>query len=364
MLVGAGLRLHAALAGTANADAAAYARLARDMSWVRPWSASFREPGWIAFVKATVGPFGYTGTNMVRLSFVLSVAALALAAFVFLDLFRPWIAVAGVAAVAVSRQLVTDAGLGGREPVSLIVCLAAIWLAYQRPAWLPVLAAVTLAFRWEMGLALFAIVAAMGAARIIPARSLALGAASALVLMGPFLWANQRAYGDALFHSHIHATFYRNVETHGNRSGVLPPPQRITPALPAPNYQRPLSSFTDYVLHTVGARETVRREVLTMTEVPSGALDLGRLPALCGLALFSGAAAGVWLRRDRVAFVAASLVLLTLAGYGPMEPFYDRRLTGHVLVPLVALLAFAVCAVLDAPHRRLRFGQSAARAPT
>jgi hypothetical protein len=335
------LRLNSTAGVTASPDAAGYVDLAGQMSWLDPWRASAREPVWTAFVKVTTGPFGYTVDALQIAAFLVGVVALVACVWALHQIgCRGWLLVAGTAAIALSERLIVTSGQGTRETMAVLAVAVAVGLVARSPQWLPVLAAVMLAIRWEMGVALLVVSAALLVGRVITWRRLLLGVGLAAVLMGPFVVNNAREYDDPLWHSNIHATFYANLE---DTKGVvlteplLPPSERIRPEIKVPMYRAPLISWGEFVTDVLGPAEFAKREAKALIVLPVDALRLGWLPWPVGAAGLACAVVAGLRRRDRVVVLLAGLSLATVLGYGMMLPWFERRLISHLTVLLVML---------------------------
>lgn len=196
-----------------NADAVGYALAARRFSWLDPWAAHFREPLWIALAKATSAPFGYQVEALQGLSFVLSVAGLAACVWALWMLApgRPSVVTGASLVVAMNASLITDAGAGGRDGVTLLLLAGAIGAAVRRPHLLPAVGAVGLGLRWEIGVAILVASAVLAVGRTIPVRALAVGGVAALVIAGPFVMNNATTFDDPMFHSNVHACSGRTL---------------------------------------------------------------------------------------------------------------------------------------------------------
>jgi MFS family permease len=180
--------------------------------------------------------------------------------------------------------------------------------------------------------------------------ALAAGGAVALVLMRPFVVNNAREYDDPMWHTDIHATFYANLEdTKGEvlLEPLLRPDERIRPEIVVPMYRAPLVSWADFVTDVIGPAEFARREAKAAIVLPVDALRLGWLPWPVGALAFAAAIVAALRRRDRAVVVLAGLSAATVAGYGMILPYFDRRLVSH-LTPLLVLL---VCAGLAEGRR-------------
>ncbi len=307
-------------------------------------------------MKATTGPFGYTVSALQAVTFLVGVGALVACAWALRQMgCRGWVVVAGTTAVALSERLIATSGQGTRETLAVLASALAVGLAARAPRWLPVLAAVMLAVRWELGIALMVLSLAFAVGRVISWRRLLGGVGLAVVLMGPFLANNGREYGDPLFHSNIHATFYRNLE---HTKGVvlteplLAPEDRIRPDIKVPMYRGPLVSWGEFVVDELGPAEVARREAKAGIVLPVDALRLGWLPWPIGAALLAWALVAAVRRRDRVVVVLVGLSGATVAGYGMLLPWFDRRLISHLTVLLV-LLCCAHPALREAPRDSL-----------
>jgi hypothetical protein len=263
---------------------------------------------------------------------------------------RGWVLVAGTAAIATSERLVSTAGQGTRETCAVLASAVAVGVAARSPRWLPLVGALLLGVRWELGLALLVLSAALTVGRVVPLRWLAAGGGVALVLMGPFVVNNAREYDDPMWHTDIHATFYANLEdTKGEvlLEPLLPPDERIRPEIVVPMYRAPLVSWADFVTDVIGPAEFARREAKAAIVLPVDALRLGWLPWPVGALAFAAAIVAALRRRDRAVVVLAGLSAATVLGYGMILPYFDRRLVSH-LTPLLVLL---VCAGLAEGRR-------------
>lgn len=345
--VGVVLRIDATIGTTTNPDAANYVRKAGELSWLDPWRASYREPLWEMFVKVTTGLFGYRVGALQVVVCVVGIAALLACVWALRSVGATgWVLVAGTAAIAFSERLIDTGGEGTRETTAVLVAAFAVIVVARAPRLVPILGAVMLGVRWEMGLALLAISVALAFGRVLELRRLLAGLAVAAVLVGPFLVNNAREHGDPMFHSNVHATFYANMErTRGvTIEGTLPPNERLTPDLGSAMYSGPLVSWGEYVTDVVGVGSMVEREADAVAELPVDALRLGRLPWSAGVALFAVAVTVAVRRRDRVVLVLAGLSASAVIGYGMTLPWFDRRLVSHLTVLLVLLLCAGMSA--------------------
>jgi hypothetical protein len=344
LTVGIVLRASSTAGMTPNPDAFGYVDLAGQMSWLDPWRASAREPLWIAFVKVTTGPFGYTVEALQSVTFLMSVVALIACVWALWQIgCRGWVLVAGTAAIALSERLINTAGQGTRETMAVLAAAVAVGLAARWPKWLPVLAALTLAVRWELGVSLMGLSALLILVGGVPWRRFVLGMGLAAVLMGPFIVHNAREYDDPLFHTDIHATFYANLErTDGVvvTEPLLPPEERIRPEIRVPMYRAPLISWGQFVADVVGPGDVAKREAKAAIVLPVDALRLGWLPWPAGAALLIAACIAAVRRRDRVVLILVGMSGATVIGYGMIHPLFDRRLISH----LTALLVMLICA--------------------
>lgn len=330
-----------ALARQPNPDAFGYLYHARLMSWADPWGAGPREPLWTLLVKVATAPAGYAVEAIQALSWVIGVLALAAAAWALRAIgCRGWIVVLGTAALASSERLVLTSGQGTRESTAALGAALAVGIVARAPHVLPVLAAVLAAIRWEMGVTLVALSCALAATRAIQLRWLCGSIALGSLLMGPFLVNNAREYGDPMFHSNIHATFYMNLE---RTEGVvvteppLPEDERIHPTVGAPMYRAPLISWATFVNEVLGPAETARRVARATVVLPVDALRLGWLPWTGGAVLVGFVVRAAARRRDRVVLVTTGLTGAAVLGYGMLLPWFDRRLVSHLAVVLVLL---------------------------
>ena len=282
-------------------------------------------------MKVTTGPFGYTVDTLQLVAFLIGIGSLVVCVWALRQIgCHGWTLVAGTAAIALSERLIVTAGQGTRETTAVLVSALAVGLAARSPQWLPVLAAVTLAVRWELGVALMGLSVLLLIGRVVKWHRLLVGVGLAAVLMGPFIVNNAREYDDPLWRTDIHAHLYANLE---ETDGVvltepsLRPEERIFfTEIKVPMYRAPLVLWSEFVTDVVGPGRIAKREAKAMIVLPVDALRLGWLPWPFGAALLLAAVTAALRRRDLVVLVLVGLSGATVVGYGMMHPLFDRRL--------------------------------------
>ena len=214
--VGVGLRVVAVIerfnAPLPN-DSVGYLDLARNLSWFRPWETGPREPLWVLLVKCVTGPFGYSATVLQLWGLMASLVSLLVAAWVFHRWFSPAAALVGTTIVAIHPLLLADAASTLREATSVTVVILVAWAAGER-RWTSVVVgtAVLAGIRWELGLLAIAVLALGGILGRLDWRIPAGAVLLAAVWIGPFMASNAVDHGDVLYHTDVHASFFRALE--------------------------------------------------------------------------------------------------------------------------------------------------------
>lgn len=197
-----------------EADAREALLLARSFTLAEPWASSLREPLWIALVKVTTGPFGYSIVVLRVVTTLLSIAALFATWSLLQSRLSPPVARVALAIVSLNGILVLSAARGLREELVMLLVITGLGAAIRPRPQLAVVAGVVGALsivRWETALLSIAVLACAAFLRRVPA-AVAVGAVVAVaVLAGPWLASNAARYDDPLVHSNQHASFWHRV---------------------------------------------------------------------------------------------------------------------------------------------------------
>ncbi len=335
-----------------------------------------REPLWPLLLAAPVHLLGNDSAIAIRLIGVLGFVWLVVASQLLIrELFGSVWSLVGATVLAVDPWLVFESARGLREEATagmiLFVCFL---LARRQPtnrSFLVLfgLAGITGLLRWDAMVVLLPVLG-LALVRDRPsARTWVLGPALVAVLVGPLLIANYIEYGDPLYHSNIHAKFFRNIEFHGQ-------PGFITSAEAARNgFAGPPITWTQYVFGLHSKPTLVQRAVKSFETIPFAVVNLAvftpnpptgdslwsfgakhlsglgprpiRVVELGVLSLIwvLSAFGGLLLLRTRAWAVPATLVEIILL-YSPIASVIDYRLVLTVfpllLVSAIAALHFSV----------------------
>lgn len=249
-------------------DVLTFQALARNMT-VHSVFGGVREPLWPVLLFLPIRLLGDHSALAIRLIGVLGFVFMILAFQVLVrELYgRSWSIVAAFL-LAASPWLIYQSARGLREETSaaltLLFCLGLIkpGLAGRRIVMLFALAGLSGLLRWDaMTIMLPVLAIALVLYRPHPAAWIS-GPAFLVLLVGPLLLANYIETGDPLYHSNVHARFYRNVEFHDQ-------PGFVTSAEMATNsYVGPPITWTQYVFGLHSNRELLSRAVHSMKNVP------------------------------------------------------------------------------------------------
>jgi len=182
------------------------------------WFHGVREPLWPAMNAIPMLVFG-ENPDILRYMGLLTFAGLVLAAqYLTREMLGRWVAVAVGFVLASSDWLAAQSTLGLREVLAalmaLVVCLAAIRLrpGWQGPLLLGLLVGAAALIRWDTLIMTLPVVALTFYLRRVGWRQVAAATGVLVVLVVPFCIGNAVVYGDPVYHSNIHAVFFRNIE--------------------------------------------------------------------------------------------------------------------------------------------------------
>jgi 4-amino-4-deoxy-L-arabinose transferase-like glycosyltransferase len=315
-----------------------------------------REPLWPVLFVLPVRLLGDHSAIAIRLigvlGFVFMIVAFQLLAR---ELFGRTLSIIAALVLAASPWLIYQAARGLREETSagltLLLCLWLIKpeLTGRRIVLLFGLAGLTGLLRWDTMVIMLPVLAiALILRRPHPAAWVA-GPAVLMLLVGPLLLGNYIRNGDPLFHSNIHARFFRNIEFH-DRPG-FPTSAQIA----ADSFVGPPITWTQYVFGLHSGRELLLRAVRSVDGIPVRVVNLALFypnppasgfkemllrapPALLPYLIWIlGIAGGIALLRTR-AWPVPLILAGTVLGYSPIAGLVDFRLALTVL-PLLALCA-------------------------
>jgi hypothetical protein len=229
--VGAGLRILSAVVQSRlplEPDARGYLVLARQFDPVHFWAANLREPLWIALVKSWSVVFGYSPASLRALTALLSIAVLLASAHLFRGHLAPRPAIACTAVVAIHGLLVLSAGRGLREELVSLLVLGAVGVLIslrrgvrERLILVGCVAALGVV-RLEIGFLAAVLLVAAALIRRVPWSFALLPVAVSVLLVTPWLVANEREYGSATASSDNAASFWYRADRYG-ANGVLQP---------------------------------------------------------------------------------------------------------------------------------------------
>jgi hypothetical protein len=359
---GAAIRL-VALAAAWNRppvpDLVAYLHDAADRSLAHAWAAGKPEPLWIWTVKAVSWPAGYSAHAAQAFTMIISIATIWFAWRLLRDVVGDAAALFTCAIVAFHPLAVIDAIGGLREPIAMLLVIAAVSLLLgerspARAGGAGAAIAGLAAIRWELGVALFLVALAVVAVRraewVVIVVALALGG----LLIGPYLVANAERYGDPFYRSNLHARYYSNIDL-ALRSGRNPYGDDVD------RYQGD-ATWRSYYLEDVPPTLLAARLVDGAIRIPIELLgttvaaphsyrqwEHPRTAAtLAGAVCLAVVVLGAFSSRNRrAALVLVALVIVGLAGYAALRFALDYRLVSFLLVPLGALLGLGVQGVYE-----------------
>lgn len=228
-----------------------------------------REPIWPVLFVLPVHLLGDHSALALRLIGVLGFVFLIVAfQLVARQMFGQAWAVTGALVLALTPWLVFQAARGLREETSagvlLVLCLGLLRPKISGPRFVLLFALVGISglLRWDT---LVLSIPALGVALLIhrphPLAWIAGPAVLALIVL-PLLLANYAEHGDPMYHSNIHASFYRNVEFH-DRPGFVTSAQMAQDA-----FAGPATTWTHYVFGLHSPTELLRRAAVATFSIP------------------------------------------------------------------------------------------------
>jgi hypothetical protein len=342
-------------------DAQQYLALAADLDLARWVDGDTREPLWPLLNALPIEIFGESPT-VLRLSSAVMFACLVLATqYLAREAVGRALAIAVGAVLAASEWLLLQAVSGLREETAalgaVLVCLLAIRLrpGWRGPVLLGALAGLTAMMRWDTVILTLPVIAGAFLQRRVPWARVAMSAAAFALIVVPFCVGNERKFDDPLYHSNIHAEFFRNLEF-GGRPGLPTKAEIARDAFAGPPESWPHYLFARHSLgwvadHTVkGTGNTALANwaftVLgpaqappTLT-VPTTSLIAQETTFVPWLLAFATGAGWIVLLTRRTWPIAAML-LLALLQHAPIQHLMDPRL-GLAAVPFMTISVAAL----------------------
>lgn len=337
-------------------DPTEFLEIADSFSW-RTWWGGIREPVWSTLLAGPVAIFGATAP-VIRVfgvaGFLLLVVAMQGVSSRVLG--RHWGVLAGLM-IAASPWLGFQALRGLREEAAAAAILIFGYaVSRQRSSatrfvWLAAAAALMALLRWDSILFTVPLLIILAVLERVPWRQLIAAGVIFFALLAPLLIGNQVRFDDALYHSNIHAVFFRNVEFQ-NEPGVP-----TTAELQANGLRYgPHETWFEYLFERHSLNELGRRSLrgtlqtgLTVTSLgfffPDGPVVEAEVPSLDvlrsvgtiipWLVVTSGLFGALLLFR-RGYWPLALLIPLSLIQHAPIAHLMDPRLSLAVF-PLLVL---------------------------
>lgn len=258
-------------------DAANYLQLADTFGWERLWG-GVREPVWPLLL---AGPIAIAGPEpMLLRSLGLLFFPLLVVAFQRLAtaVVAPVWAAFGAVLVAISPWLRVQALEGLREipaAAGLLLLVAALVrrqgsYGFRDGLLLGAGAALLALLRWDTILVSVPLLLVSAVARRASARDTAAALATLAVLTAPLTLGNLQRYGDPMYHSNIHAVFFRNIEFGGR------PGHPTTEELAKDGYAGPPTSWAAYLFKDRPLGDLKNK---TLEGGPIGVLEISKVAA-------------------------------------------------------------------------------------